>query len=246
MPPIKYTFQLKLGDQVQKINRYLMHLAFSLYKDDYLGKEVMAKQDEELLRLAAIGKLSDKIIEKVQTVKDKLLQRKILETRNKGYKDEWFEFQEEENVYEETVQINETPRALNNFPSLKKTISVPMSYEDPKFKFENDETDEVFSKATLGLHLVESKLTATVQIKEEKDGDEEDQELEKQLTNRFQNLVKSAVSEPIQSSQLIPLSLMQTQSAQHHNRPQVKEANHAIAALKTKLQLNKLRLEDVN
>lgn len=235
MCPIKYTFQLRLGDQVIKINRYIMHVAFSLYKVDYLGKELLSKQDEELLKLATSGKLSDSIVEKVEAIKDKLVTRKVHESKKPGYRDEWFEFQEEENVYEETLHRNETPRVLKAQPSLK--ASRVSENDDLKFKFEVDE-DEVYSKATLGLQIFEEKKSSQKQldpIPVEEGADEEDKELECQLTNRYQNKLKATMSDPLHH---LPSLMIESDS-----KPQIRQARDAIASLKSKLQLNKLNIE---
>ena len=211
-----------------------MHIIFSIYKDEYLGKEILSKQDEELLRRAVAGELNDKVVDKVEACKDKMLLLKISESKKNGYKDEWFEFQDEENVYEETLQASESPRDWGS-PSLKSPDKLDLE-DHLKFGEESDH-EERQSKATMGFkNALACDLGSPVDKQlEDLGADEEDTELERQLSNRYHNKMHPPLSDTHNKLPTMNARVM-------GSAPCIREAKDAIASVKNKLQLNKLRI----
>ena len=214
-------FQLRLGDQVFKVNKYLMHIIFSIYKDDYLGKDVLSKQDEELLKKAVGGTQNENLIGKVEGFKDKLLSIKIKESKKQDYRDEWFEFQDEENVYEETLHRTESPHAFQFEPSLKRPPNIDTDLN--KFKIETED-EEAYSKATMGLHPPEEGLSPFIVRLDESDGEDLDKELESQLSNRYHNKFRPTSD----FSHKLPSMLSDRPST----RPYIRDAGDALASPK--------------
>lgn len=102
-PPIKYNFNVRIGDQILKINRCMNHIIFTIYGEGYTGQPILEANDEELLKRAVKGDISEKLSEKINHIVDKLIFKKLSDRTKPDFQDEWFEFADDDNVYEHTL-----------------------------------------------------------------------------------------------------------------------------------------------
>lgn len=265
-PPMKYDFKVKIGDQVMRVNRQMVHIIFSIYKSDYLGKACLDHKDEQLLAWTASDKQNDRLVEKLEIVRDKLLKKKLKESKAPFYKDEWFEFQDEDNVYEQTVENQKQDLNISNDQDdlragsqlQVQAIGVQEFIDSYRTKFEDDmDLDGAnFVKMTLGENCIDMPIKISPRLskspeaemeeleedgeEEESEGDngeEDDEAIEAQLSNRYHSKINSlAADTDNRVSMMVEQNLGQ-------KRPLIREVGDAIDSLRLKLHLNKLNVK---
>jgi len=111
-PPIKYNFAIRVGDQVQKINRQICHILFAIYGEDSQLREVLDDIDNQLLANCLADSNSEDVLQTLGVICEALVKKKLKESKQQNYHDEWFDFQEEENAYEVTLDKEDDQSAF--------------------------------------------------------------------------------------------------------------------------------------
>ena len=173
-PPITYNFNIRVGDQVQKINQKMYHIIMTIYGEDYLGRGLLEKKDEHLLVNCVNERHEEDIIKMIVGINRAMIHKMIKDQKQPEHVDEWFDFQEEDNVYEITLDKQEMifESKFDRFPEspgLVKKHSL-LQVKDDYNKFVPDqspsenETNRV--KATLRL---DSEITSNRQRMKDKE-----------------------------------------------------------------------------
>lgn len=247
-PPMHYDFTINIGDQVIKLNNELRHIIYRIYKSNYLGQSVLEPKDEQVLAWGQSSKLNDKLLVKVEKIRDSLLKKKVKQTKVEGCRDEWLEFQDEDNVYEHTLQDNHQEDMMEMSPELNsKREGMDDIGSHRRFHDDIHDNDSQFVKATMDNNIFHedhepdanielgSNRSQSESAEDGEDGEKEDTALEAQLSNRYHSKINSTV--PNKDTQVHTLK-----SPSLSKGVCVRGTGDAIASLKTKIHLNKLYL----
>lgn len=157
--PGKNAQRIKIGDKIQQINTSMSHIINTLYTSDYLSKPVFDNRDEQLLTECMSLKIPASIASSLEKVRDKLLAKKLKQTLEPNYKDEWFEQADEDIFVLETE--HQSPDIIPSSRSLRADPRVreERQKELEKIMHYTKSSSEEKEKATL-VDLLSSRLMA--------------------------------------------------------------------------------------
>jgi hypothetical protein len=261
-----YDFNISIGDQVLKVNKHIRHIIGRMYKSDYIGSSVLDQKDEQVLAWSLSNKLNDKLMAKIENIKNTLMKRKIKESKAKGHRDEWLEFHDEDNVYEETIlnmpeeyDAQENSQANENASQIEESPQTIDSYR-MQFKDDMPDNESMIIKATIEPQLYDESPPRGVheniefdtdpseedidgeedggddQEDDGNDGEVEDKAIEAQLSNRYHSKINPTVQDK-------EMQMRTMESPINTTRSHIRQPGDAIKSLKNKIHLNKLYLQ---
>lgn len=156
-PPIKYNFSIRVGDQVQKINKQICHVLFSVYGEAPERREILEETDEQLLANCINDSNSEDILQTLSIICEALVKKKLKESKDPNYHDEWLDFHEEENAYEVTLDkedeqsafILKPPRSASNLVRKHSLMELRDAGGLKELPQSDDEEDDKHARFTL-------------------------------------------------------------------------------------------------